>query len=256
MRAPGAIAVARVGDAGVEMRFGPVGALHQAGFERLGAVGVVAAEQAQVAQAEAGVAPFRRVLIDARVEFFGPLAFALLLQHQRQIPQYAGLARVDIEGAFIAGARAGQVVQFLLRHAQVEVRLRAARLEAGGLLVRLRGLFVAAHLVAGDAQVEPVLEAVGRGLRQCAAVARGSDVVAVLEGQGGQGFGGRRRIRLDFGQHLRVAAHADVSFFSRNIATRFESASSHLRIARQHLAILLHGFGMLARLLQRDRLAE
>ena len=40
------------------------------------------------------------------------------------------------------------------------------------------------------------------------------------------------------------------------MATRLESASSQRGIARQHLAILLHGFGVLAGLLQGDGLAE
>ena len=90
------------------------------------------------------------------------------------------------------------------------MRLGAGGLQAGGLPVGLGGLIVAAHLVTRHAQVEPVLEAVGRRLCQRAAVLRGSGVVSVLKGQGGQRLGGGGRIRLDLRQHLRVTPHAAV----------------------------------------------
>ena len=61
------------------------------------------------------------VLGNARVQLFGPVPFALLLQHQRQVPEDAGLVGIDLQGFFVAGAGARQVAQLLLRHAQVEV---------------------------------------------------------------------------------------------------------------------------------------
>jgi hypothetical protein len=225
-------------------------------FESLGAISVVAAQEAEVAQAEAGVAPFGRVLVDARVQLFGPLAFALLLEDQREIPQSARLPRVDGEDGFIAGAGPRQVVEFLLRHAQVEVGLRTAGLQAGGLPVRLGGIFVTAHLVTRHAQVKPVFEAVGRGFRQRAAVLGGGREVAVLKGEGGEGLGGRRRIGLDLAQHLGVAADARVILL---VQEHGDQVAKHLfaaRIARQHLAILFDGFGVLTGLLQRHGLAE
>ena len=134
--------------------------------------------------------------------------------------------------------------------------MRAAGLQAGGLPVRLGGLIVTAHLVTGHAQVEPVLVAVGRGLGQSAAVLRGSGVVRVLKGEGGQGFGGRGRIGLDLAQHLRVAAHADVILLFQEHGDQVRERLFAARIASQHLAILFHGFGVLAGLLQRHGLAE
>ena len=101
-----------------------------------------------------------------------------------------------------------------------------------------------------------MLVAIGRSLGERAAVLRGGGVVAVLKREGGQGLGGGRRIGLDLAEHLGVAAHAVVILLFEEHGDQVGERLFAARIARQHLAILLHGFGVLAGLLQRHRLAE
>jgi hypothetical protein len=147
-------------------------------------------------------------------------------------------------------------VQFLPHRPEIQIGLRRIGLQRDGLGVRVRSLLVVAHRVMRHPQVEPVLETLRNQFGQTAAVACRRRVVPVLIRQRRQRFQGHRRLRLQLGQHLRIAPHrlAVVLFEGDNhqVGERLLAP----RIANQDLAVVLRRFGDLAGLLQSRALPE
>ena len=87
-------------------------------------------------------------------------------------------------------------------------------------------------------------------------MADGGEVIAVGESQGGQGFHGDCGFRLQFGQHLGIAADGVVVLLLQEQGHQVGERLLAAGIAGEHAAIILHRFGVAAGLVEDDGLAE
>ena len=180
----------------------------------------------------------------------------MLLQHQPQVPENSGLARVDLKRPLVATARGCQALQFLPHRPEIQVGWHRIGLQRDGLGVGVRGFLMLAHGLMGHPQVEPILETLRSRFRQIPAVAHGRRVVFALERQRRQRLQRDRRLRPQLGQHLRIASRRLVVLLFEEDTHQVRQCLLAPRVPRQHFAVVCRRFGQLAGLLQGDSQAK
>ena len=112
---------------------------------------MIVALQAQIAQAEPGVFPFRIAPQKLHVQPFGFFFLALLFQHAGQVVHHIRQIRCDLQSALVVLTRLLQIALFLQNDSQIDLSLLGVGTDAHGLAVGFDCIVIPAALLLGYA---------------------------------------------------------------------------------------------------------